>query len=315
MYKCGELRPERLTGGFYHYIFFTGRFFSYFKRTIRFYFSLLLALFVINLTGGFSPHIEINIKNKEGINLKSPFVKGLYHGLPIALGYLSVSFGFGIMAVRAGLSILAAVGISVTNLTSAGQAAGVGIIAAGGSLFEMALTEFVINMRYGLMGISLSQKLDGSFNTARRLIVAYGITDEIYAVAISQKEKITAKYMYGLILISFLGWSSGTLIGAAAGEVLPKSVTDAMGIVLYGMFIAIIVPAAKKEKSVLLAITVASVLSILFRYVLTFISGGFAVIISAVAASAVVALIFPVKDNEDETDSENAGLTETEAVQ
>ena len=244
--------------------------------------------------------------------LKSPFVKGLYHGLPIALGYLSVSFGFGIVAVRAGLSILASVGISVTNLTSAGQAAGVGIIAAGGSLFEMVLTEFVINMRYGLMGISLSQKLDGSFNTARRLIVAYGITDEIYAVAVSQKEKLTAKYMYGLILISFLGWSGGTLIGAAAGEVLPKSVTDAMGIVLYGMFLAIIIPAAKKEKSVLLSITVACALSVLCKYVLTFISGGFAVIVSAVIASAVVALIFPVKDEEDE----NTDVTEaeTEAV-
>ena len=246
--------------------------------------------------------------------MKSPFVKGLYHGIPIALGYLSVSFGFGIMAVRAGLSILAAVGISVTNLTSAGQAAGVGIIAAGGSLFEMALTEFVINMRYALMGISLSQKLDGSFNTARRMIVAYGITDEIYAVAISQKEKLTAKYMYGLILISFLGWSGGTLIGAAAGEVLPQSVTDAMGIVLYGMFLAIIVPAAKKEKSVLLSITVACVLSVLFKYCLTFVSGGFAVIISAVAASAVAAVIFPVKDEEDETAGEAVPASETEAA-
>lgn len=254
------------------------------------------------------------MKKKEVIKLKSPFVKGLYHGLPIALGYLSVSFGFGIMAVRAGLSILASVGISVTNLTSAGQAAGVGIIAAGGSLLEMALTEFVINMRYALMGISLSQKLDGSFNTARRLIVAYGITDEIYAVAVSQKEKLTAKYMYGLILISFFGWSCGTLIGAAAGEILPKSVTDAMGIVLYGMFLAIIVPAAKKEKSVLLCVTVACVLSVIFRYCLTFISGGFAVIISAVAASAVVALIFPVKDEEDTTAADSSAVTETEAT-
>lgn len=238
--------------------------------------------------------------------MKSPFVKGLYHGLPIALGYLSVSFGFGIMTVRAGLSVLAAVGISVTNLTSAGQAAGVGIIAAGGSLFEIALTEFVINMRYGLMGISLSQKLDGTFNTPRRLIVAYGITDEIYAVAISQKEKITAKYMYGLILISFLGWTGGTLIGAAAGQVMPESVTNAMGIVLYGMFLAVIIPAAKKEKSVLLAIVIASLISMLFKYALTFVSGGFAVIISAVAASVVASLIFPVKSEPQEEEERQA---------
>lgn len=234
--------------------------------------------------------------------MKSPFVKGVYHGLPIALGYLSVSFGFGITAVRAGLSVLAAVGISVTNLTSAGQAAGVSIIAAGGSLIEIALTEFVINLRYGLMGVSLSQKLDESFNTPRRLIAAFGITDEIFAVASSQKGKISARYMYGLILISFLGWSSGTLLGAAAGNILPESVTNAMGIVLYGMFLAIIIPAAKKEKSVLLTIAVASACSVLCRFALTFISGGFAVIVSAVTASAAAALLFPVEDEDADTE-------------
>ena len=228
------------------------------------------------------------------------FFKGLYHGIPIALGYLSVSFGFGIMAVKAGLSILAAVGISVTNLTSAGQAAGVAIIAAGGSYIEMALTQLVINIRYSLMGLSLSQRLDKSFTTPHRLLASFGITDEIFAVASAQPGRVTPWYMYGLILISFLGWSGGTLLGAAAGQFLPAAITDAMGIVLYGMFLAIIIPPARKEKSVLTAVIIAALFSILFSYLLTAVSPGFAVIISAIAASAVAALLFPVEEEEEQ---------------
>ena len=228
------------------------------------------------------------------------FFKGLYHGIPIALGYLSVSFGFGIMAVKAGLSILAAVGISVTNLTSAGQAAGVAIIAAGGSYIEMALTQLVINIRYSLMGLSLSQRLDKSFTTPHRLLASFGITDEIFAVASAQPGRVTPWYMYGLILISFLGWSGGTLLGAAAGQFLPAAITDAMGIVLYGMFLAIIIPPARKEKSVLTAVVIAALFSILFNYLLTAVSPGFAVIISAIAASAAAALLFPINEEEEE---------------
>ena len=115
--------------------------------------------------------------------MKKQFLTGLKDGIPIALGYLSVSFGFGILCIILGLSIAAAVGISATNLTSAGQVAGVGIIAAGGTLVEMALTQLVINIRYSLMGLSLAQKLDGSFNTLHRALVSFGITDEIFAVA------------------------------------------------------------------------------------------------------------------------------------
>ena len=232
--------------------------------------------------------------------MKSQFKKGLLHGIPIALGYLSVSFGFGIMAVRSGLSVFSAVMISVTNLTSAGQAAGVEIIAAAGTLVEMALTQLIINIRYSLMGISLSQKLDKSFTVPHRLIASYGITDEIFAVASAQIHPVTPAYMYGLILISFLGWSTGTFLGAAAGEVLPLAVTNAMGIVLYGMFIAIIIPPSRKQKSVLSAVVIAAVFSILFRYVLTAVSSGFAIIISACAAAAAAALLFPVKEEAEE---------------
>lgn len=228
--------------------------------------------------------------------MKSQFAKGMLHGIPIGLGYLSVSFGFGIMAVRAGLTILQAVGISVTNLTSAGQAAGVNIIVAGGSLIEMALTQLVINIRYALMGLSLSQKLDKKFTTIHRLIASFGITDEIFAVSSSQPNKITPKYMYGMIFVAFLGWSTGTFLGAAAGQILPEAVTSAMGLVLYGMFLAIIIPPAKKEKSVLTVILISAGISMLFYYVFTFVSGGFAVILSAIISAAIGAWLFPVKE-------------------
>lgn len=225
------------------------------------------------------------------------------HGIPIALGYISVSFGFGIAAVRAGLSVAAAVGISASNLTSAGQAAGVEIIAAGGTLIELALSQLVINLRYSLMGLSLSQKLDDSFTVPHRLLASYGITDEIFAVAAAQPGKLKPSYMYGLILISALGWTGGTLLGAVAGQALPQMFTAAMGILLYGMFIAIIIPPSRKSRSVFGAVLIAALISLLFKFVFTKVSVGFAIIISASVAAAVMALIAPVPDDEEEEQS------------
>ena len=228
------------------------------------------------------------------------FSRGVAHGIPIALGYLSVSFGFGIKASQCGLSTLVASLISATNLTSAGQAAGVEIIAAGGAIIEMILVQIVINMRYSLMALALSQKLDGSFTTPHRFAVSFGITDEIFAVSFARKEPLRPSYMYGLIFIAFVGWVTGTAMGAAAGEILPASVCSALGIMLYGMFIAIVVPPAKKQSSIFIVVLAAAGISILFRYVFTAVSGGFAIIISAVAASSLGALLFPIKEAEDD---------------
>lgn len=228
--------------------------------------------------------------------MRKNFFKGMYHGIPIALGYLSVSFGFGIKAVQSGLSILAASVISATNLTSAGQVAGVDVIAAGGAIIEMILVQLTINIRYSLMALSLSQRLDKSFTSPHRFAAAYGITDEIFAVCSAQKEPLTPAYMYGMIFVAFLGWVTGTAVGAAAGQLLPAAVSSAMGIVLYGMFLAIIVPPARKQHSVLVVVIAAAAASILFRYVFTVVSDGFAVIISAVAASVLGAALFPVKE-------------------
>ncbi|MBR2338036.1 MAG: AzlC family ABC transporter permease [Clostridia bacterium] len=233
--------------------------------------------------------------------MNSRFLQGMRHGIPIMLGYLSVSFGFGILAVQLGLSVFSATVISATNLTSAGQAMGVQVIAAAGTLWEMVLTQLVINLRYSLMGISLSQKLAPSFTTPHRLVAAYGITDEIFAVASSQNFAVTPAYMYGLIVVSAAGWVSGTLLGAAAGQLLPAAVTDAMGILLYGMFLAIILPPARRQPRVLFVVIFAAAVSVLFWHAVPAVPDGFAVIISAVVAAAVGALLFPLQDETEAT--------------
>ncbi len=223
---------------------------------------------------------------------RTQFGQGLKNGIPIGLGYLSVSIGIGIAAATGGLYVITALLMSMTNLTSAGQAAGISIIAAGGTLIEMAMVQLVINLRYALMGISLSQRLDAGFTTGKRLLLGAFITDEIYAVA-SSKESVSTKYMLGLAIIPYLGWAAGTLIGASAGMILPASVTTALGMALYGMFIAIVVPAMKKSRDVTLAVCIAAALSTLFRVLpfLSFISYGFAVIISSIVAAAITAYL------------------------
>ena len=232
---------------------------------------------------------------------KSLFFKGLKDGIPTALGYISVSFAFGITAVSAGLSPLVAVLISLTNLTSAGQLAGVPVIAQCGSIIGLVLSQLVINIRYFLMSISLSQKLDKSFTMPHRLITAFGVTDENFGVAVSQNGKLKPVYIYGLILLPFLGWTFGTLFGAVAGEILPDSVINALGIAIYGMFVAIVIPPAKREVGILVASLIAICISLALAYApfLAFIPSEFAIIIAAVAAAAAAAFLFPVREKED----------------
>ncbi|MGN0654356.1 MAG: AzlC family ABC transporter permease [Oscillospiraceae bacterium] len=240
----------------------------------------------------------------EKIKLKeSPksFLYGLKCGLPIAIGYLAVSFGFGITAVANGQSVLSAVIISMTNLTSAGQVAAIGIMAAMGTLSEMALTQLVINMRYFLMSISVSQKLDSSFTLPHRFLTAFGITDEIFAVACSQKGEIGKRFMYGLILLPWIGWSLGTFLGSSAGELLPEKIKAALGIAIYGMFVAIIIPPSRKEKGVALIVGLSALLSCALYYIPIFngISSGFSIIICAVITSVLGAILFPRDDKEE----------------
>lgn len=226
------------------------------------------------------------------------FTTGLLDGIPIALGYLAVAFSFGIAAVAGGLTPMEATLISMTNLTSAGQFAGLGIIAGGGSFFELGLSQLVINLRYSLMGISLSQKLDKSFTRLHTLFLGYALTDEIYAVAVSRTKPVRPLYFTGLAFLPYIGWALGTLLGAVFGALLPELLCSALAVAIYGMFIAIIIPATRKSRSVLIVTLFAVTISSVIYYIpaLDGISGGFSIIISAVLASVLGALLFPVKE-------------------
>lgn len=235
--------------------------------------------------------------------MKMNYKYGLKRGLPIALGYLSVSFGFGISAVSNGINPFYAVLISLTNLTSAGQVAGVSVIAAAGTVIEMIVAQFIINLRYSLMGIALTQKLDRRFSFWHRLTVAFGITDETFVMAASERDAITPSYMYGLITLPIIGWTLGTALGAFSGSLLPADIRLALGLAIYAMFVAIIVPPAKDNRAVMYAIVIASAMSCLIYYVpvlSSHISSGFAIIICAVAASAIMAKLSPVEEKEEE---------------
>lgn len=226
------------------------------------------------------------------------FKKGLEDGAPIGIGYFAVSFSFGIAGSKL-LSWPLITLISMTNLTSAGQFAGLQIMGeVTGTLLEMAIATFFINLRYSLMAISLSQKVSPSFGIGKRLLLASGITDEIYAVAMSQKEKVSPVYFLGLMVLPYLGWTSGTLVGGVSGEILPPFLTDALSVALYGMFIAIVVPQMKAHKPTTIAVLIAIAISLLLNYApyLKNISIGFSIILSAVIASFVAALLFPIQE-------------------
>ena len=224
------------------------------------------------------------------------FLRGLSDGIPICLGYLSVSFAFGIFAVANGLSVFQALLISMTNVTSAGQLAGVPIIAAAGSLAEVAISQLVINLRYALMSVSLSQKLGKSVKLIDRFLIAFVNTDEVFAVASGKDLAVGKRYLYGLILTPYLGWSLGTLLGSVAGNILPAIVISSLGIAIYGMFIAIVVPKVKKEKSTALCVLLAVILSCCFKYikVLSIVPSGFVIIICAILSSALFAVVSPI---------------------
>ena len=227
---------------------------------------------------------------------KTSFRKGLQDGIPIGLGYFAVSFTFGIMAIQSGLTAWQAVLISLTNLTSAGQFAGIGIMAAGGSLWEMALTQLVINLRYCLMSFSLSQKLEKGVSNSHRLAVAFGVTDEIFGVSAGKPGKVSAFYNYGVMSVAIPGWTVGTLLGAISGSILPEFIMSALGVAIYGMFLAIIIPPSKKNKAIFLVVLGSMVLSAVFAWVpgLSKISSGFAIIITTIVAAGLAAWLCPV---------------------
>lgn len=229
---------------------------------------------------------------------ESEFSDGVKSGIPIALGYFSVSFSFGMLAVSMGLPVLSAVITSMTNVTSAGQASGLTIMAAGGTFLELIICQVVINLRYALMSLTISQRLPERITFGQRLIMSFMITDEIFAVMASRKKELSFKFYLGLASLPFIGWSMGTFLGALFGNLLPDNITAVLGIALYGMFVAIIIPPAKKSSAVMVCIVLSAVLStiIYFVPVFSFISSGISVIICALIASCFCAWKFPIKE-------------------
>ncbi len=233
------------------------------------------------------------------MKIKNDFLRGLKSGVPIGLGYLSVSFTFGIMAVSLGLHWWQALIISMTTVTSAGQLAGVGIMVNPAQYIEMLISQITINVRYSFMAISLSQKTDSKFTGIYRWLLGFFITDEIFAVAVNE-DNVRRSFFMGLSIIPWLGWTVGTLLGAILGNILPAEIMSALCIAIYGMFVAIIIPKAKKSLSLTIIILLAIGLSCLFYYtpVLKDLSSGLTVSACAVIAAAVGAVIFPVKEEQ-----------------
>lgn len=234
-------------------------------------------------------------------NIKDEFSNGLRDGIPICLGYVSVAFTFGLMCTENGLPFWIAVLISLTNLTSAGQFAGTALIIAGGGLLEIGITTFVINLRYMLMSLSISQKVDAKLSVPKRMAMSFGVTDEIFGVSMQKKGNITFAYFMGLMMLPILGWSGGTLVGAVAVSLLPDMVRSALGIAIYGMFLAIIIPPASTERAIAWVIAIAGLISCMLYYVPLFnsISGGWMIIICAVVTSSIAAILWPVPDEEE----------------
>ncbi len=229
---------------------------------------------------------------------KSAFKQGIKDGIPICLGYLSVSFAFGIFCITSGLTILEALLISMTCVTSAGQLAAVPIMAASGSFIELAMTQVIINLRYSLMSVSLSQKFDKDITLGRRFALAFMVTDEIFGVASSKDGKPPREYYYGLMITPYFGWALGTLIGAAAGNIFPPIVIASLGVAIYGMFVAIVLPKARDDKNVMSCVLLAIALSCAFAFIplLSRVPSGFVIIICSVIASAIFAVVKPIEE-------------------
>lgn len=230
---------------------------------------------------------------------QSWFQRGMKDGIPIALGYFTVAVSLGIAARNAGITAIEGGIMSLTNMTSAGQFAGMTVIAAGSSYFVMALMELVINARYLLMSCSLSQRLDERLSIPKRLLLGLTVTDEIFGISIRiEGERLDPMYSFGAFCVACPGWTLGTVCGAVMGNVLPARIVSALSVALFGMLIAVFIPPTKKDKVVAGAVAVAMALSFLFTQLPLFlhISGGIKLILLTVLIAGAAAVLFPVKE-------------------
>lgn len=231
---------------------------------------------------------------------KSWFFKGLRDGIPISLGYLAVSFTLGIAAKNAGFTPFQAMLTSLTNNASAGQFAGFTLIAAGAGYLELAIMELVANARYLLMSCAMSQKLAPKTSIFHRLLVSFDVTDEIFGVSMSVPGKLNPFYTYGLIAIAAPGWASGTYLGVLMGNLLPVNIVRALSVGLYGMFLAVIIPPARKSRILAMVIFISMATSFAFTKLplISDLSTGTRTILLTVLIAGGAAALFPVKEEE-----------------
>ncbi|MBA4538164.1 AzlC family ABC transporter permease [Bacillus aquiflavi] len=227
---------------------------------------------------------------------------GIKVGIPIGLGYFAVSFTFGIIAKQAGLNPFEAGIMSATNFTSAGQFAGLTLIATVATILEITLTQLIINSRYFLMSFALSQKIDPNTPFFHRLILAFGITDEVFGVSVAAPGKLNPFYTYGVMSVALPGWVLGTLLGIISGNVLPERLMSALSIALYGMLLAVIIPPAKGNKILSGLIVISMGLSLLFAVLpfLQTISSGVKIIVLTFLIAGIAAFLFPIKEHSHE---------------
>ena len=231
---------------------------------------------------------------------RTHFAQGLRDGLPIALGYFAVAFTLGIAAKNAGFTALQAMVESLTNNASAGEYAVFSLVAAGAGYWEVAVMTLVANARYLLMSCSLSQKLAPEISLGHRLLLAYDITDEIFGISVAVPGRLNPWYTYGAMAVAIPGWGLGTFLGVAVGNVLPLRAVSALSVGLYGMFLAIIVPPARKSRVVLALVLLSFAASFLASRwsLLAAVSSGVKTIVLMVAIALAAAVLFPVGEEE-----------------
>lgn len=239
----------------------------------------------------------MRVKNEN----RTWFLRGIKDGIPIAMGYFAVAFALGIAAKEAGISVLQAGIMSITMLASAGQYAAITVIATGGGYLQMAVTTLIVNLRYLLMSCALSQKVEPDLKMRHRLFLSYPVTDEIFGIAMSVEGRLNPYYNYGAVAISAPGWTLGAMLGTAMGAILPQSISNALGVALYGMFLAIIIPPAKKNKIIAGVIVISMLCSFLLTELPVFagISSGMRIILLTLVIAGIAAFLFPIKETEE----------------
>lgn len=252
--------------------------------------------------------IMLLMKKEENMLSNYTFVRGMRDGIPICLGYFAVSFALGIAGRGVGMNAVQAFVMSLTMVASAGQFAAITLIGAGAGIIEMITTTVVVNLRYLLMSCSLTQKLSPETKLLHRLALSYCMTDEIFGLSISVDGFLRPVYTYGITVISVSGWCLGTVLGVIAGNILPALVTNALGVAMYGMFLAIIIPPAKENHFLGALVAVSMAASGLFSILpyLRAISSGFRVIILTILIAGIAAVIHPIEEPGD-----NPGQTES----